>query len=511
MVDGWRYLAQRIDGEGNLGEFLDTNLPLSGVNIQEVLSGHNGISGTITPEVQRLKGLDGRPILEEWATAIWAETPDGEIYGGIVETLGMDGPSLTVDCIDISGSMIDLPYTDAAYFVNVDPIDMFRHIWVWAQAKEGGNYGVSIDRTTSPIVLGGDLIQRVEFDTEPDPTEPAAPGAPVDEGTAETGPMPASPSRYATNGAWRDAGVKVMKTRGWNVDVVDDALRKWLNKDALKQAGNWTPMTERETTIKSKVLEAIGYPPNPPSGAGPSALPVMNIRPQVNPPQPTGTTTTAPEPDAVTGERIIWEYDAYKLNWYSNHDLSSDIDDLAAATPFDWHMTHHWFEDEIRHHIRIGYPRLGRRRDDLRFVIGENIKVVPSVERRGIDYANEVLVLGTGEGSAQVIGRAHRPRGGRPRRVATVSAPWITSNAMANNYAASQLASRNSVEDVSEIVVTNHSHAPIGSVDLGDEILLEGETGWADLDVWTRVLTRSFSPESGDSMVLGVMRTDRIL
>ena len=493
MTDGWRYFAQRIDGEGNLGEFLDMNLPLSGVDIQEVLSGHNGISGTITPEVQRLKGPDGRPILEEWATAIWAETPDGEIYGGIVETLSMEGPSLQVDCIDISGSMLDLPYTDAAYFVNVDPMDLFRHIWVWAQSQAGGNYGVSIDRTTSPILLGGDLIQRVEFDTEPDPTED-----PV-----ETDPMPASPSKYATNKDWREAGVKVMKARGWNKDVVDDALRKWLNKDQLKRDNKWTAMTQREQTIKKKVIEAIGYPPNPPSGTKSVAEPVTN--------------DTAPPDvaDPVTGEKIVWEYDAYKLNWYSTHDLASNIDDLAAATPFDWHMTHHWAQgpegDEIRHHIRLGYPRLGRRRDDLRFVIGENVKVIPTVERRGADYANEVLVLGAGEGSAQVVGRAQRPRDGRPRRVATISAPWITNNAFATNYAAQQLASRNAVEDVSEIVVTNHPHARVGAVDLGDEILLEGETGWADLEVWTRVLARSFSPESDDSMTLTVMRTDRIV
>lgn len=499
MTDGWRYIAQRIDGEGNLGEFLDLDLPLSGVNIEEVLSGHNGLEGTITPEVERLKGPDGRPILEEWGTAIWAETPGGDIYGGIVEVIDTEGPNLSVSCIDISGSMIDLPYISGAHFVNADPLDVFRHIWLHAQSQPGGNYGVNIDGTKSPIVIGGTLIRGEDFDIE---------GGELGD-SAEVAPIQASPSKFATNKDWRERGVKVMHKRSWSDKVTDDALQKWLNKDELKNDPKWSGFTEREVLIRKKVIEAIGMPPNPPSGSGQGTV-VVNMRPQMNPPQATDGTE-----DATTGEEINWVYDAYQLNWYTNQDLSSDIDDLAAATPFDWHMTHRWYEgengDEIRHQIRLGHPRLGRRREDLRFVVGENIKVIPSVERRGEHYANEVLVLGAGEGSAQIFGRAWRPREGKPRRVATVVATWITDPAMANQYAASQLAARNVVEDVSEIVVMDHHHARVGSVDLGDEILLEGETGWAELEIWVRVLARSFSPEESDAMVLTVMRTDRIL
>lgn len=501
---GWRYIAQRVDGEGNLGEFLDFNLPISSPDIEDVLSGHNGFSGTITPEVQRLKGSDGRPILEEWGTAIWAESPDGEIRGGgVVEVISQSGPELSIQCIDISGSMIDLPYLGANFFVNVDPIDIFRHIWTHAQSQPGGNYGVTVDPTRSPVLLGGTLVQRSGFDTEPDVS------LGVEDSGMQERPVATSPSRFATNEEWVDRGVAVMKTRGWKGATVREALEKWVNKDQLKEEGKWKALTKQETTIRDKVLDAIGFPPDSPSGTNPAVIPFFYARPQINPPE------AGEEADADTGEApVTWEYDAYKLNWYSNLDLSSDIDDLAAATPFDWHMVHQWYEGEdgpeIRHHIRVGYPRLGRRLTDERFVIGENIKVIPDVERDGAAYANEVLVLGAGEGSAQVIGRAFRPRDGRPRRVATVVAPWISDAPMATSYAQSQLASRSVVEDVTDIVLHDHPHAPMGSVDLGDEILIEGETGWSDLEIWVRVIAKTMSPDDGDSMALTVMRTDRI-
>jgi hypothetical protein len=482
---GWRYLAQRMTGDGAFGDFIDLNLPLANVEIDEVLSGHHGFHATITPEIMRLKGPNGRPLLDEWGCAIWAEGPDGEIRGGgILQHSTFMGPSWSLECISPSGALIDLPYTEARFWVNVDPLDIYREIWRYAQAQQGGNLGVTMDATRSPMLLGGDLVQRVEFDTEEDVTE------------AQVYPLPVAPNRYATNSDWKDAAVKAMKATGWNADVVRDALTKWLNKDDLIAQNKWPKggLTDKETTIKKKAIEKVGLPPDPPNGT-------------VAAPKPTAAGYT--EPTAEAGDLPIYEYDAYKLAWYKDHDLASTVDELASMTPFDWNMTHRWNGDEIAHHIRIGYPRLGRRREDLRFVIGENISVLPSIERDGTEYANEVLVLGAGEGSAQVVGRAFR-NDGRIRRVAVVSAPWIQHDFTANAHARLELQKRVQIDDITEIILRDHPHAPMGSVDLGDEILVEGETGWSDLEVWCRVIGRKISPESADSMVLTIIRSDRI-
>lgn len=495
----WRYIAQRMRGDGSLGDFLDFDVPLMQAAPEEVLSGDNGLTGLISPEYMRLKGPDGRPILEEWGSALWAESPDGNIWGGILTHSSFDGPNWSVECTDLSGMLDGLPYTEANNWVNVDPLDVFREIWRYAQAQRGGNLGISIDPLHSPIRLGTDLVQRditpgEGFDLEEDPS------AGLDESTE---PVYVSPSRYDTNKDWREAGVKVMKRVNWDPDTVDAALRKWLNKDQLIEDKKWEPLTNKERTIKNKVLEKIGPPPNPPTVGGTL---VENMRPNTNYVPATEESTTE---EGETEPVLVLEYDAYKLNWYTNHDLSSDVSNLAQATPFDWHLIHYWQDEEIRHHIRLGYPKIGRRLVDERFVIGENIHVIPSVERDGTEYANEVLVLGAGEGSSMIMGRAFRDDG-RVRRVAVVSDPSITTLTWAIARAEEELKWRINLENIAEIVLLNHPHAPIGSVSLGDEILVEGETGWVDLEVWCRVVGRRLDPDNSDAVTLTLVRSDRL-
>lgn len=496
--DGWRYIAQRFDGtSGGLGDFLDLNVPLQGVNIEEVLSGDNALTGTITPEFPRLKGPDGRPILEEGGSAIWAESPDGEIRGGgIVTHSGFnDNGEWSIECTDLTGTSNELPYTGADFFVNVDPMDLFRFIWQHIQSHRNHNLGISVDGTKSPVLIGNELVQFIDFDTEEDVSEDLEPA-----------PVETAPPRYATNVLWREAAVKALKANNWKPDVVDAALKKWLQKDALTEAGTWKPLTDKERQIRDKSIERVGWPPNPPSPGRKQTL-VVNIRPQMNPPDDGEIIET---PEETPEEAAKFQYDAFKLNWYETLDLGSTLADLASMTPFDWHLTHRWDGDEIRHNIRLGYPRLGRRREDLRFVVGENIGVAPSVERDASEYANEVVVFGAGEGSSIIVGRAFRRDDTRIRRVATISDPSIKTIVAANARAEQELAKRYNVEEVTEVTLKNHPHAPLGSIDLGDEILVEGDLGWIDLEMWCRVIGRTMSPDDGESQTLTLLRSDKI-
>jgi hypothetical protein len=482
----WRYIAQRYDGNtGALGDFIDFDVPLKGVELEDVISGHNALNGTISPEYMRLKAPDGQPIIYEQGVAIWAEDPDGEIRGGgLVTHSSFNGPAWNIECTDLTGTSVGLPYTEANFWIGVDPLDLFRYIWGWIQSQPGGNVGIDVDVVHSPMRLGDTLIQRVEFDTEPPPD------------TIELVLVPTQPNPFPNNAAWVDKGVQVMKAVGWTGSVVRAALNSWLAK--LNDT-NVPPLTQQQKTIRDKVIQKIGQPPNPPGPrtGGPAATYVERV-----------------VPGAVTQPPVTWEYDAYKLAWYKDHDLDAVISDLATLTPFDWYLEHQWSDDgddaQIRHNIRVGYPRIGRRRDELRFVIGENISVVPSVERDGIAYANEILFLGAGEGSAQVVGRAFRRSDARVRKVAVISDPSVQSTDLANARAEQELAKRFIVDDLREITLRDHPHAPMGSVNLGDEILIEGETGWIDLEVWVRVLARRLNPDSGEAMGLTVIRSDRI-
>jgi hypothetical protein len=59
-------------------------------------------------------------------------------------------------------------------------------------------------------------------------------------------------------------------------------------------------------------------------------------------------------------------------------------------------------------------------------------------------------------------------------------------------------------------VAIHHPNAPTGAVQVGDEIRLEGKTGWVDVDMWVRVLSTSISPDESDNMTLSVVPSSRI-
>ena len=367
-----RYLAQRLDGQGST-DFISLDLPLQNAQIEEVLSGHNSLTGEISPEYATLLGTDGRPLLREWGTAIWCEE-DGEISGGILSDVTIDGPRFSLEAIGYTGYLTDMPYVDATFFVETDPLDIFRHIWNHVQSQPGGNIGLQIDPLKSGLKIGTELKQ-VEFDTESGPV------------SFEAGP--------------------------------------------------------------------------------------------------------------------------YKLSWYQNHDLSEDVDKLAADTPFDWRERHYWQGDDIAHYLHLGYPRLGRKRDDLRFVVGENVFEKPKISKNGEEYANEVLVLGAGEGRRMRRGSARR-NADRLRRVAVVSDSSLRSLNAVQKRAEREIAWRHDISEIEDVVVLDTPTNPIGSVDLGDDIRIQGETEWGELDLWVRVLSRSRQPGDSTQATLGVAPTNRL-
>lgn len=224
-----------------------------------------------------------------------------------------------------------------------------------------------------------------------------------------------------------------------------------------------------------------------------------------------GTELKQVEFDTQSGP-VSFEAGPYKLNWYSNHDLAGDIDDLAADTPFDYHERHFWDGDQIRHHIDIGYPRIGRRREDLRFIHGVNVFAPVDIERQGDLYASGTLVLGAGEGAAMVHAVREPPvrPGGRLRRVAVVSDDTIKSKRRAVSRADQENQWRRRLDEFDSIVVQDHPHAPLGAAQVGDEIRVEGQGDWVGVDMWVRILSIAYQPENGNVAEYSIARTDKL-
>jgi hypothetical protein len=155
--NGWRYLAQRIDGSGVPGPFLATELPLTNVKITDVLSGPPQLTGDLDPAFRGLLGPDGLPILTNWGTVVYAEA-DGVISAGgllVDAPMNSNGPVLSLDCSGFCGYPVNMHYPSADSFTQVDALDVVRWIWAKIQNDVDSNLGLLVDPFTKAGVNVG--------------------------------------------------------------------------------------------------------------------------------------------------------------------------------------------------------------------------------------------------------------------------------------------------------------------------------------------------------------------
>lgn len=160
----WRYILMRLNGDGTMTP-VHWDVPLSDAQITTDLSGPGGITGTLAPEFPDLKDADGRPLIVPWQTAIFAEQ-DGHIRGGaIVIDPTENSGSLQLDAVGYTGIWAGLPWLgEMPAQIQKDPLDMARLIVAHAQSQPGGNLGLTVDSTTSPVRVGTEA-KDVEFVT----------------------------------------------------------------------------------------------------------------------------------------------------------------------------------------------------------------------------------------------------------------------------------------------------------------------------------------------------------
>lgn len=358
----WRYIASRLNGDGT-ETFLDYNLPLSDVSVQESLSGHGGLDAKISPEVARLKTPSGEPVFVPWSTAIYAEA-SGQIRGaGIVTQIPMDGPNLSLDCVGFSGYLDGQPWAGENKYDTADPLVIDRFIWSEFQKK------------------------------------------PFDIGLKPTG---------------------------------DD---------------------------KSQMVRLS---------------------------------------QTVTGKNEL-----YYLAYWETLDLDKERTQLAEIGGYEWVTKHSWSGETIKHEIEYGYPKLGSRRNDLRFVVGENIMEDIPATNDGDEYASHVLVLGAGQGRKMVRAEANKNTK-RLGRWQVVSDKAIGKDQVAMTRAETELKALAGELDITEITVWDHPNAPVGTYRAGDDILIQSGPGWADFgDLWVRILGIIHHPEKNTS-TLQIRRSEKI-
>lgn len=194
----------------------------------------------------------------------------------------------------------------------------------------------------------------------------------------------------------------------------------------------------------------------------------------------------------------------YNLYWWEAPDCGDSINSLATSTPFEYREVHSWSQitpGKIDHRLQLGYPRVGSRRTDLRFMLGENITPMPPISDDGAEYANAIYGLGRGTGRSIVTGGATMSHQ-RLRRVRVLSDNTASTTAEMNTRSKTLLDKISRTLSISSIVVDDHPNAKIGSWQPGDEILVQGHSGWVDVALWCRVLTTKIRPEDGNKAEL---------
>lgn len=214
--------------------------------------------------------------------------------------------------------------------------------------------------------------------------------------------------------------------------------------------------------------------------------------------------------DTITPSATPQKVDPYVLAWWETHDLAREFDALAELAPFEWTVQHRWDGDTIVHELLTGYPRLGRRRHDLRFVVGENVTEQPPILTEGEDYASDVFVLGAGEGRTMMhepLSDPHRTRLGRD---AVIVDKTITTPNAARTRATAELRARTGAPDITELTVADHPHARPGTYDVGDDILIETAPGWtSSRELWVKILGISIRPDE-PTTTLSVRRAEKV-
>lgn len=201
---------------------------------------------------------------------------------------------------------------------------------------------------------------------------------------------------------------------------------------------------------------------------------------------------------------------------HSNHwdakTLGSMADDLvtADASP-DYTCTTEWDAAKTApvRRIRLGWPRLGARRTDIEFRSGANIVDDPEVELAGDEYAQVVIAMGSGDGSAKQR-QTSAVRNGRLRLEYVLNSPATQGNDVLAAMAAAERARRQILGSVDQITIRDTPTAPFGSWQVGDDVYTRVHNPWVDYVGWRRITGWSIKPDSpgGPQAVISLQPAD---
>ena len=201
------------------------------------------------------------------------------------------------------------------------------------------------------------------------------------------------------------------------------------------------------------------------------------------------------------------EAQPYTIAWFNDTDCGQEFDNLAKTAKVEYREVVFWDQDPThdisvipkpRRSLELAYPRLGRKRFELRVAQDENmLAAIPLEESTGAaGYASQILARGAGEGREALRAYYGMADPKRIRRVAIVKDGTLSTQTAMTSLAQDELMRRLAAITIGTVVLKDwHPNAPLGSFMVGDEFLITGFVPWAGyVEFWHRVISYTWEP-----------------
>lgn len=455
-MSDWTYHLQDI----RTGAWLSRDLPLEGVQIADVLTGDDSMVGQINGEDPAVEAL-----IEEWGTAVYAEKGDQIRFGGLVagSRVADDGNVLILDIRGFTAYAAGQPYESRFRLWDADATDCLRHIWTWLQDRGQSDLGLVVDNDDGALHIS---------DVQP-PPKPAR--ADVTYGPGSTWgvpgehwprpPKPRKPKRRKPKKRKRRPGES---TAHWTAYLAhyQAALDAWnedyerINKTRLPE---WNAWHKRLQNMRDDWRTQYG------------------------------------------------DREPYKLSWWDEIDLGSELQRLAQEGDFEWRERHTWGPGKatVNHRLQLGVPTIGADKTaTVTWSLGdEELAAWPDLTKAGDLFANRVTALGAGEGRKMKRVQVGADDG-RLRRVATISAKHTRRIKRLTALAKEERSYRHLLRDIPEVCVWD-TDGTLGGVNLGDLVTVTVTGVWASGGTTHKVVGRRYTPDLDDLLWYQLVRAER--
>jgi hypothetical protein len=482
-------------------------------SITWALNAADAFSCVLSPPRADMMDASGNAIITEWRDAIYLEEYDQIRFGGICTQSSMSGGQWTLTAMGFQGFANGAPYEGDDYVVTkTDALDVVRYMWNWLQRQPGSNIGLELGTTKAGFLLGAQVEAGVTMTTAAD--------AKAGQGYIWVGNAQALNRNeqitingipYTTTNVVHDKN-NVATGQVYITPVLGEAHKQ--GEPVVQQSPTYATLARDAAAGSSTVWFGTSAPfaADENITINGDAYTINQVLTDTNG-HPTGQVSLKSNTRRAYAKGVpIWQVRTitpFELHWYNSTDIGSEMGSIRDEAIFDWREVHTWTnaaKAAVRHQLVFGVPRIGGRLN-VRFAEGENIISGVTVTRDGTKYANNIIGLGAGSGTAQIRQTASDLNTGRLRRTYIYTDQTANTNPRMISKANKILTAMKNIDTVTQIVVINHPNAPFGSFAPGDDIPVQLSQGWRNTTIWSRITQMTQDPTT-NLMTLTLARSD---